>query len=263
MLQHAAACCTLLRTWEGARAIACRAVTAFSCFTTSFTIFSFSCAALYGQYGQYGVNTVSIRCHYVANEFWLVILRRTCLTLRNLKTQTSAFGQAHIWSLHILTVGEAPGWTIGENLPGQLDSFAEKRAHRPRFQYLPAHWTGEHDKSRWFDVKGEKTNQMMHTVSSSFFVTGLKRSGFNSFISMPFNATSKYPVWILFLPETHMKAHHPPPQVPASPLFMCFIMITSQHISTPLLSAKVPGLTLPTSCRSFQAIPRYPDKVCS
>lgn len=103
---------------------------------------------------------------------------------------------------------------------------------------------------------------MMHTVSSSFFVTGLKRSGFNSFISMPFNATSKYPVWILFLPETHMKAHHPPPQVPASPLFMCFIMITSQHISTPLLSAKVPGLTLPTSCRSFQAIPRYPDKVC-
>ena len=137
MLQHAAHCCSLLRTWEGARAIACRAVTAFSCFTTSFTIFSFSCAALYGQYGQYGVNTVSIRCQYVANEFWLVILRRTCLTLRNLKTQTSAFGQAHFWSLHILTMGEAPGWTIGENLPGQLDSFAEKRAHSTALSVSP------------------------------------------------------------------------------------------------------------------------------
>ena len=71
---------------------------------------------------------------------------------------------------------------------------------------------------------------------SSSFVTGLKRSGFNSFISVPFNATSKYPVWILFLRETHMKAHHPTsrcfPQS-ESPLFMCFIMITSitQHLS--------------------------------
>ena len=72
---------------------------------------------------------------------------------------------------------------------------------------------------------------------SSSFVTGLKRSGFNSFITVPFNATSKYPVWILFLRETHMKAHHPAsrcfPQS-ESPLFMCFIMITSitQHLSS-------------------------------
>ena len=73
---------------------------------------------------------------------------------------------------------------------------------------------------------------MMHTVSPSFFVTGLKRSGFNSFISMPFNATSKYPVWILFLRKTHVKACHPRFQVPQVLEIASFHVFHHDHVST-------------------------------